>query len=256
MNMKKILAASAASALAAAAMTAAVFAAGVTAVTFKDETGKAELSDSSKGAATRIVWNLADILPEGITPEEVYGVALNLDVDYDESQGMGGSFIFSAKGDRNWKGIDWSNEALFDADKKTLTRLDTAPFFNSTDISGAEGEYAQVVIDAYWGSGTLTVKSIDFLAQDGSVLTANSGGDTTTSGDDNTGSETTAPAPAATTTGSGNTGNTGSTGGTGSTGSAGGSNKPNAGTGVGGVAAAAGIAVLAAGGVALAKKRK
>ena len=238
MNMKKIIAATAASALAAAAMTSAAFAATVTAVTFKDQTGKAELGDSSKGANTRIIWNLADILPEGITPGKVYGISLNLDVDYDESQGMGGSFIFSAKGDRNWKGVDWSNEALFDADKKTLTRLDTTPFFNSTDISGAEGEYAQVVIDAYWGSGTLTVKSIDFLAQDGSVLTASSGGDT------NSGSETTAPAPAATTTGTNNT--TGGTGG----------NKPNAGTGAGGVAVAAGLAVLAAGGVAVAKKRK
>ena len=243
MNMKNIIAATAASALAAAAMTTAAFAATVTAVTFKDQTGKAELGDSSKGANTRIIWNLADILPEGITPEEVYGISLNLDVDYDESQGMGGSFIFSAKGDRNWKGVDWSNEALFDAGKKTLTRLDTTPFFNSTDISGAEGEYAQVVIDAYWGSGTLTVKSIDFLAQDGSVLTASSGGDTTT--DTNSGSETTpAPAPAATTTGNNTTGGTGT------------GNKPNAGTGAGGVAVAAGLAVLAAGGVAVAKKRK
>ena len=237
MNMKKIIAATAASALAAAAMTVGAFASGVTAVTFVDQTGKAELSDSSKGPATRIVWNLADILPEGITPEEVYGVTLNLDVDYDESQGMGGSFIFSAKSDRNWKGVDWSNEALYDADKKTLTRLETSPFFNSTDISGEEGEYAQVVIDAYWGSGTLTVKSIDFLAQDGSVLTANAATDT----DTGSGSETTT-APEATTTGSG-TGNAGA-------------NKPNAGTGVAGVAVAAGIAVLAVGGAVIAKKRK
>lgn len=234
MNMKKIIAATAASALAAAVMTAGVFASGVTAVTFVDQTGKAELSDSSKGPATRIVWNLADILPEGITPEEVYGITLNLDVDYDESQGMGGSFIFSAKSDRNWKGVDWSNEALYDADKKTLTRLETSPFFNSTDISGEEGEYAQVVIDAYWGSGTLTVKSIDFLAQDGSVLTASAASDT--------GSQTTAPE--ATTTGSG-TGNAGA-----------GANKPNAGTGAAGVAVAAGIAVLAVGGAVIAKKRK
>lgn len=242
MNMKKIIAAAAVSAVAAATITTAAFAATVTAVTFKDQTGKAELGDSSKGANTRIIWNLADILPEGITPEEVYGVSLNLDVDYDESQGMGGSFIFSAKGDRNWKGVDWSNEALFDADKKTLARLDTTPFFNSTDISGADGEYAQVVIDAYWGSGTLTVKSIDFLAQDGSVLTASSG-DTTT--DTNAGSDTTTPAPApATTTTAGTAGSTGT------------ANKPNAGTGAGGVAVAAGLAVLAAGGVAVAKKRK
>lgn len=224
MNMKKIIAGAVASVMAVSTMAIAA-SAEVQAITFKDETGKATLGDSSKGDNTRITWNVVDVLPEGVKIEDVYGVQLNLDGSHDEASGMGGSFIFSTKSN-NWNGVDWANEGKdinFDATNKTLTRLEETPFFTATDISGAEGEYAQIVVDAYWGSGEYTVKSMTFLDKDGKDLTASSDPGTDDPGTDDPGTDDP-------------------------------QTPPN--TGVEGVAVVVGLAVLATGALVVAKKRK
>ena len=93
----------------------------------------------------------------------------------------------------------------------------------------------------------VTVDSLVIYDANGAILydsnSGTSGGDDTSGGDNSTPSDTTSEAPADT-SGSGNT-NTGT-----------GDNKGNAHTGVGGVAFAAALAVLAAGGAAVAKSRK
>jgi len=171
MSIKRILAAAAASVVAVSAMSVAAFAAD--AVTFVDKTGKATMADSGgKGDNTRVMWNTVDLLPEGVTIDQVYGFTVTFSGEYDTEAGMGGSFIFSTKGN-NWNMVDWANAdkaIVFDAEAKTLTRLETEPFFTETDISGAEGEYAQVVIDAWWGSGELTIESVTALDKDGKAL--------------------------------------------------------------------------------------
>lgn len=243
MSIKRILAAAAASVVAVSAMSVAAFAAD--AVTFVDKTGKATMADSGgKGENTRVMWNTVDLLPEGVTIDQVYGFTVTFSGEYDTEAGMGGSFIFSTKG-KNWNGVEWGNadagKAIsFDDAAKTLTRLETEPFFTETDISGAEGEYAQVVIDAWWGSGELTIESVTALDKDGKALAAGAPADgeskpeeseskpeESESKPEESKSEESTSAPA-----------------------------NNVETGVEGVAAVVGVAAVAAGALVVAKKRK
>ena len=102
MNMKKIIAGTAASAMAACTLAVSAFAAD--AITFADGTGKGVLGDSSKGANTRITWeNVGDFLPQGVNISDVYGVQLSFEGSFEEASGAGGSFIFSTKS-KNWNG--------------------------------------------------------------------------------------------------------------------------------------------------------
>ncbi|MCM1300086.1 MAG: hypothetical protein NC228_11030 [[Eubacterium] siraeum] len=234
MNIKKIIAGAAASVFTAGALAASAYAAD--AVTFSDGTGKATLGDSSKGENTRITFDLTTALPAGINIADVYGVQLSFEGEFAEETGAGGTFIFSTKSN-NWNGVEWGNEGAdkaitYNAANKTLTRTETAPFFTATDISGNEGEYAQVVVDAYWGSGELKVTKISFLGQNGNELTASAASttDATASAAQTTAAPTTTAAAAA--------------------------DKGNAATGVEGVAATAAVAVLAGFAVIAAKKRK
>ena len=232
MNMKKIIAAAVASVMAVSTMAIAA-SADATAITFKDETGKADLGDSSKGDNTRITWLASDLIPEGVTPDQVYGFAINLDTSAcDPEAGFGGSIIFSVESN-NWNGVDWSNETMKDG---AIVRLETEPFFSAADL---ETEWQQVVIDAYWGSGEAVVKSVDALDKDGNVLTAGAGDDTTAADE----------TPADDTTAADNTPADGSN-------PSGGDGKDPANTGIEGVAVVAGLAVLATGAIVVAKKRK
>lgn len=244
MNMKKVIASVAASALAVSAMAASAFA--VDAITFVDGTGKAELGDSGHGEKTKITWNVADVIPEGVDIADVYGFRLVFDGEFDAQLGTGGSFILSSKGS-NWKGIEWGNEGAakpitYNAENKTLTRMEETAFFNATDISGAEGEYAQVVIEAYWGSGELTVKAVNLLDKDGKALGAAAGEETpagTTQAEETPAGTTEAEeTPAGTTAASGDDG------------------KTPTGVGIEGVAVVAGLAVIATGAIVIVKKRK
>ena len=185
MKLRRIFAAIAACAVA-ATMAISAFAAEehpVVAATFVNKTGKdATLADSGdarqndyKGDNTRIMFNVADFIPEGVKITDVYGFQLNVSIEGDVSKGYGGSFILSSKG-KNWQGKDWKNNDtstnVKDGDNKII-RTEEEAYFTDVDVSGADGEYAQIILDAWWGVGvTITVNSIDLLDKEGKVLTA------------------------------------------------------------------------------------
>ena len=98
-----------------------------------------------------LVLNVADILPEGVDINDVYGVRINFtDASADVlAQGAGGGFIFSTASN-NWNQLQWCNgcdtsekpeahNILWDTETNSITRMEEKPFFTAEDISGAEG---------------------------------------------------------------------------------------------------------------------
>ena len=128
-----------------------------------------------------LVLNVADILPEGVDINDVYGVRINFtDASADVlSQGAGGGFIFSTASN-NWNQLQWCNgcdtsekpeahDILLDTKTNSITRMEEKPFFTAEDISGAEGTYGQIALLEWWG-GDVAYSSIDFLGKDGEKL--------------------------------------------------------------------------------------
>lgn len=128
-----------------------------------------------------LVLNVADILPEGVDINDVYGVRINFtDAAADVvAQGAGGGFIFSTASN-NWNQLQWCNgcdtsekpeghDIQWDAETKSITRMEEKPFFTAEDISGAEGTYGQIALSEWWG-GDIAYSSIDFLNKDGEKL--------------------------------------------------------------------------------------
>ena len=271
MNFKKILASVAAAAVAVSAMSTAAFAANLT------------INGTFTGVVSATENWLFDLNVEGVMDglnvADIYGATIVFtqeSVDASATSGVGGAFVFSSKGN-NWNQIDWGNAAAgkaitLDVETRSITRMETEPFFNETDVSGADGEYAQIGIQCWWGpaSGSIEVESISLLGKDGAVLkTFGASTDTETTEDteaseedssapeettaeETTAEETAAPeettseetaAPEETTAAAGDT-NAPTT-----------NDKGAADTGVEGVAVVAGLAVIAAGAVIIAKKR-
>jgi hypothetical protein len=125
--------------------------------------------------------NVADILPEGVDINDVYGVRINFtDASADVlSQGAGGAFIFSTASN-NWNQLQWCNgcdtsekpeahDILLDTKTNSITRMEEKPFFTAEDISGAEGTYGQIALSQWWG-GDIAYSSVDFLNKDGEKL--------------------------------------------------------------------------------------
>lgn len=128
-----------------------------------------------------VILNVADILPEGVDINDVYGVRINFtDASADVlSQGAGGGFIFSTASN-NWNQLQWCNgcdtsekpeahDILLDTKTNSITRMEEKPFFTAEDISGAEGTYGQIVLSQWWG-GDIAYSSVDFLNKDGEKL--------------------------------------------------------------------------------------
>lgn len=128
-----------------------------------------------------LILNVADILPEGVDINDVYGVRINFTDAAAEvvAQGAGGGFIFSTASN-NWNQLQWCNgcdtsekpeghDIQWDAETKSITRMEEKPFFTAEDISGAEGTYGQVALSEWWG-GDIAYSSIDFLNKDGEKL--------------------------------------------------------------------------------------
>ena len=125
--------------------------------------------------------NVADILPEGVDINDVYGVRINFtDASADVlAQGAGGGFIFSTASN-NWNQLQWCNgcdtsekpeahNILWDTKTNSITRMEEKPFFTAEDISGAVDTYGQIALSEWWG-GDIAYSSIDFLNKDGVVL--------------------------------------------------------------------------------------
>lgn len=132
----------------------------------------------SKG---NLILDVANILPEGVDINDVYGVRINFtDASADVlSQGAGGAFIFSTASN-NWNQLQWCNgcdtsekpeahNILWDTKTNSITRMEENPFFTAEDISGAEGTYGQIALSEWWG-GDIAYSSIDFLNKDGEKL--------------------------------------------------------------------------------------
>ena len=128
-----------------------------------------------------LVLNVADILPEGVDINDVYGVRINFtDASADVlAQGAGGGFIFSTASN-NWNQLQWCNgcdtsekpeahNILWDTKTNSITRMEEKPFFTAEDISGAVDTYGQIALSEWWG-GDIAYSSIDFLNKDGVVL--------------------------------------------------------------------------------------
>ena len=128
-----------------------------------------------------IILNVADILPEGVDINDVYGVRINFtDASADVlAQGAGGGFIFSTASN-NWNQLQWCNgcdtsekpeahNILWDTKTNSITRMEEKPFFTAEDISGAEGTYGQIALSEWWG-GDIAYSKIEFLNKDGVVL--------------------------------------------------------------------------------------
>ena len=128
-----------------------------------------------------LILNVADILPEGVDINDVYGVRINFtDASADVlSQGAGGGFIFSTASN-NWNQLQWCNgcdtsekpeghDILLDTKTNSITRMEEKPFFTAEDISGAEGTYGQIALSEWWG-GDIAYSSVDFLNKDGKKL--------------------------------------------------------------------------------------
>lgn len=128
-----------------------------------------------------VILNVADILPEGVDINDVYGVRINFtDASADVlSQGAGGGFIFSTASN-NWNQLQWCNgcdtsekpeahDILLDTKTNSITRMEEKPFFTAEDISGAEGTYGEIALSQWWG-GDIAYSSVDFLNKDGEKL--------------------------------------------------------------------------------------
>lgn len=91
-------------------------------------------------------------------------------------QGAGGGFIFSSKSN-NWNQKQWCNgcgesethDIQYDANTKSITRLEKTPFWTDVDVSDAEGEYAQVAFSEWWG-GDIDFTKIVLLDKDGKEI--------------------------------------------------------------------------------------
>ena len=132
----------------------------------------------SKG---NLILNVADIRPEGVDINDVYGVRINFtDASADVlSQGAGGGFIFSTASN-NWNQLQWCNgcdtsekpeahDILLDTKTNSITRMEEKPFFTAEDISDAEGTHGRIVLSEWWG-GDIAYSSVDFLNKDGEKL--------------------------------------------------------------------------------------
>lgn len=215
MSIKRILAAAAASVVAVSAMSVAAFA------------GIANATDSNGNY-------LVDLIEEGYTVGDVYGVTFTISGDFAET-GVGGGVGFNSAStgwdQHEWGNADAAKEVTLTEDNK-VTFMKDAPVFADTDVTG-DNPYAQVWIAQWWGNDA-TVEKVEVLGKDGAVLAA---GGSTESKPEESKPEESKPEESKPEESKPET-------------------KPNVDTGVEGVAAVVGVATVAAGALIVAKKRK
>lgn len=209
MSIKRILAAAAAS---------------VVAVSATSVIASAKLANPNSGENY-----LFDLMAEGYTVTDVYGVTFTISGDFAET-GVGGGIGFNSAStgwdQHEWGNADAAKEITITEDNK-ITLLGTAPAFAESDTTG-DNPYAQIFLQQWWGNDA-TVEKVEILGKDGAVLTASA---TPESKPEESKPEESKPEESKTET------------------------KPNVDTGVEGVAAVVGVAVVAAGALVVAKKRK
>ncbi len=207
----------------------------------------------------------------GVAVTDVYGVTyhveFNADEVADEAAWIGGG-IGANSVSTGWKQVEWgrnSKEITADLENGTITWLNDEPIFTADDA------YAQLWLQA-WG-GTVTVLSADILGADGVVLStdddvaaddadeaaddadadADAEDETTVDKDDTDAAD---DAEAEDDTAADETTDEAADESTDDTAAAANGDKTTPDTGVEGVAAVAGLAIVAAGAVIIAKNRK
>ena len=207
----------------------------------------------------------------GVAVTDVYGVTyhveFNADEVADEAAWIGGG-IGANSVSTGWKQVEWgrnSKEITADLENGTITWLNDEPIFTADDA------YAQLWLQA-WG-GTVTVLSADILGADGVVLStdddvaaddadeaaddadadADAEDETTVDEDDTDAAD---DAEAEDDTAADETTDEAADEATDDTAAAANGDKTTPDTGVEGVAAVAGLAIVAAGAVIIAKNRK
>lgn len=94
----------------------------------------------------------------------------------DETAGFGGGFVLSTKAN-NWVAVEFGNpdsgkeiiaEATANAGEYTITREVAADFFDA-HVAGADGEYAQIALQQWWGNAPIVVSEVAVEMKDGSV---------------------------------------------------------------------------------------
>ncbi len=207
----------------------------------------------------------------GVAVTDVYGVTyhveFNADEVADEAAWIGGG-IGANSVSTGWKQVEWgrnSKEITADLENGTITWLNDEPIFTADDA------YAQLWLQA-WG-GTVTVLSADILGADGVVLStdddvaaddadeatddadadADAEDETTVDEDDTDAAD---DAEAEDDTAADETTDEAADESTDDTAAAANGDKTTPDTGVEGVAAVAGLAIVAAGAVIIAKNRK
>ncbi len=220
MSIKRILAAAAASVVTVSAMSAVAFA------------GITNASDANGNY-------MVDLIEEGYTVTDVYGLTVTISGDYADT-GVGGGIGFNSAStgwaQHVWGNADAGKEITLTEDNKVTLLLD-APAFADSDANDPTNPYAQVWIAQWWGNDA-TVEKVEVLGAGGVVLTANNAAPDDTTPSESTPDDTT---PSESTPDENKPEDT---------------NKPNVDTGVEGVAAVIGVAAVAAGAMIVAKKRK
>lgn len=205
----------------------------------------------------------------GVAVTDVYGVTYHVEFDADEvadeAAWIGGG-IGANSVSTGWKQVEWgrnSKEITADLENGTITWLNDEPIFTADDA------YAQLWLQA-WG-GTVTVLSADILGADGVVLSTDDdvaaddadeaaddadadAEDETTVDEDDTDAADDAEAEDDTAAADETTDDAADT--TDDTAATTDGDKTTPDTGVEGVAAVAGLAIVAAGAVIIAKNRK
>lgn len=146
MNLKKIIAAVAASAVAVSAMAFSAFA----------------ITDYPDGY-------YLDLIAEGYTATDVYGFTINISGDIDSGVGGGAGFNSASTG---WESHEWGNN---DAGKEIassngeITLVKDAPVFVESDITDPDNPYAQIWVQQWWGSD-VTITGYTLYGADGAVI--------------------------------------------------------------------------------------
>ena len=139
----------------------------------------ADTSIPADGA--NFIVDVASILPAGADIADVYGARIVFSDAAAEvvAAGAGGGFIFSTASN-NWNQKQWCNgcgedethDIQWDPETKSVTRMETAPFFTAEDISGEEGTYGQIALCQWWPKSADLDFTLELLDKDGNVIEA------------------------------------------------------------------------------------
>lgn len=125
------------------------------------------------------IVDVASILSDDDNVADVYGARVVFSDEAAEvvAAGAGGGFIFSTASN-NWNQKQWCNgcgegeehDIQWDPETKSITRMETEPFFTAEDISGEEGTYGQIALCQWWPKTVALDFTLELIDKDGEVV--------------------------------------------------------------------------------------